>query len=276
MTAPWLRRAFPVLALVGALAFAIPLAVAGDDAPASAPAKTEATKTPSPIHSMLAWVGGQVTGSPERMCPSSEKGGAAWRAWYAGGKDVPLAGLRDAMVADGWTADRLIAFFGEMAKAHGDEKGCDGCPSAAKTDAAAKTGAAAKSGDCGSCPKAGECGESGACGKAGETGETGETGAAAKASGAAKAGGCRGCPESGECTPSRGCAKGECPEGCCKDGGECAGKDCAQKDCAKGEGCGPCPKGAAKKACEGSCPKEEAKPSETSDTTTGAEAGKSS
>ena len=30
------------------------------------------------------------------------------RAWFEGGPHVPLADLRDALVADGWTADSLL------------------------------------------------------------------------------------------------------------------------------------------------------------------------
>ena len=101
---------------------------AGDEAPAAkpatpAPAAAEApkpatdaaaTKTPSPVVSVLMWVGKQVAPSLECACPGTPEGETAWRAWFTGGKDVPLAGLRDALVADGWTADRTVAFFREM------------------------------------------------------------------------------------------------------------------------------------------------------------------
>jgi hypothetical protein len=79
------------------------------------PAETPATKTPSPIHSMMGWVAKQVAPSLECPCPGTADGEKAWRAWFDGGKDVPLASLRDAMVADGWTADRTVGFFKEKA-----------------------------------------------------------------------------------------------------------------------------------------------------------------
>jgi hypothetical protein len=112
---------------------AAPAKPAAEATPATPAAKSE-TATPSPVHSILQWVGSQVTGKTECMCPGSPEGEVVWRKWYAGGPDVPLAGLRDHMVKAGWNADRTIAFFQEMAKKHaaqGSEccegKGGDGC-----------------------------------------------------------------------------------------------------------------------------------------------------
>lgn len=115
-----------VASAVGAAAFGA-FALAGDPpapaapppAPAPAPApEVEAPEppaadrpaTPSPLLSMWRWVG---TTAKAGGCgdPTTPEGEAAWRAWFAGGADVPLAGLRDALLADGWTADRFVPFF---------------------------------------------------------------------------------------------------------------------------------------------------------------------
>jgi hypothetical protein len=129
-------------ASVAALAFLSTSVFAGDDAPSApadapkaapvdapkpaAPATTEApkadTKTPSPIATMMMWVGKQVMPNLANACPSTAEGEKAWRGWFTGGADVPLAGLRDAMVADGWSADKFVTFFQAMAKA--SSEGC--------------------------------------------------------------------------------------------------------------------------------------------------------
>jgi hypothetical protein len=140
---------------VGALALTS-AARAGEEAPqapaskpaasAEAPATTEAaTKTPSPMHSLMGWVAKQVAPSLECPCPAKPEGEKAWRSWFAGGADVPLATLRDRFVADGWTADSFVTFFQKMAQG-----GCD-------------KGACAK-GDCanGDCAK-GDCAKSDGC-----------------------------------------------------------------------------------------------------------------
>jgi hypothetical protein len=93
------------------------------EAPKTEAAKSE-TKTPSPIHSMMGWLGKQVAPNLECGCPSTAEGEKAWRAWFAGGKDVPAAAIRDALVADGWTADRVVSFFQAMAKANAGS--CEG------------------------------------------------------------------------------------------------------------------------------------------------------
>ncbi len=93
------------------------------EAPKDAAAKPE-TATPNPMVSVMKWLGMQVTGGKGSMCPSTKEGEAAWRAWYAGAADMPLAGLRDALVKDGWTADRTVSFFQEMAKAQGGDCPC--------------------------------------------------------------------------------------------------------------------------------------------------------
>ncbi len=164
---------------VGACSFA-GLARAGDDAPkapaaeATKPAaeapKTDADapKTPTPMHAIMGWIASQVAPGLENPCPSTAEGEKAWRSWFGGGQDVKLAGLRDALVAQGWTADRTVTFFQEMAKASAPackdckeckgEKGCDGgmcgegkCP------------CDGEKGECpeGKCPKAGA--EKGEC-----------------------------------------------------------------------------------------------------------------
>jgi hypothetical protein len=153
------RSLFLGVALAAAAAFAFSSTLSADDAapkapvaspasdaaPAAPAASTEApktsevakpdTKTPTPIHSMMGWVAKQVAPHLECGCPATAEGEKAWRAWFDGGKDVPLAGLRDAMVADGWTADKTVAHFKAMVakmKASGDCAGkCDG---AAKAD----------------------------------------------------------------------------------------------------------------------------------------------
>jgi hypothetical protein len=113
------------LALFAAAAsFALP-ALAGDGGPAAV-AAAEPT-TPTPLHTMLMWVGKQV--SPDSCaCPTDAKNDAAWRAWFAGGNDVALVGLRDALVQGGWDADRTVAFFQSLrpTKCGGDRAGCDG------------------------------------------------------------------------------------------------------------------------------------------------------
>jgi hypothetical protein len=149
---------------VGAFSFH-QVARAGEDAPpakaapeatkADAPktgettkTETPATKTPAPIWSVMMWVGKQVAPNLDCACPAKPEGEKAWRTWFAGGKDIPLASLRDQFVADGWTADRFVTFFQEMAKKQCDCKGGD----CAKGDCA-------KSGDCakGDCKKEGCC-----------------------------------------------------------------------------------------------------------------------
>ena len=154
-------RYFAVLAILAAGVFSLSrIARAGEEAPkapasetakpaaeapkATEPAKTDAaktveapaTKTPTPMHSLMGWIGKQVAPNLDCPCPGTAEGEKAWRTWFAGGKDVPLASLRDRMVADGWTADSFVTFFkakGDCSKgdcAKGDCKDCakkDGC-----------------------------------------------------------------------------------------------------------------------------------------------------
>jgi hypothetical protein len=128
------KRLFAALALVAAGAFATNLAFAGDDAakPAASPAstaeapktaETPATKTPTPFHSVMGFLAKQVAPSLECPCPSKAEGEKAWRDWFSGGADVPMAGLRDRLVADGWTADRFVTFFKDMSS----KQGCGDC-----------------------------------------------------------------------------------------------------------------------------------------------------
>src|SRR5688500_12795568 len=133
------------LIAVGALAFH-GVARAGDDAPKAPaldakPAVTSTTpktddckndcKSQSPICVMMGWVAKKVAPNLECACPGTPEGEKAWRGWFAGGKDVRLAELRDTLVAQGWTADRTIAYFKEMAAkmkagecCEGDDKEC--------------------------------------------------------------------------------------------------------------------------------------------------------
>jgi hypothetical protein len=156
------KRLVAALALVAAGTFATNLAFAGDDAakPAAPAAKadapktaeTPATKTPTPFHSVLGFLAKQVAPDLECACPAKAEGEKAWRSWFDGGANVPMAALRDRLVADGWTADRFVTFFKDMSS-----KSCGDCSKGdcAKGDCA--KGDCAK-GDCakGDCAK-GDC-----------------------------------------------------------------------------------------------------------------------
>ena len=152
---------FTVLALVAASTFALGAAFAGEapvakadpaSAPATGKAEAPATKTTSPIHSMMGWVATHAVGDLDSPCPSCPKAEAAWRGWFDGGKDIPLAALRDHLVADGWTADRYIGYFQQMSKAHGKAGGeCGDCDKEC-ADRCDK--------DCSDCPSKGDCGDS--------------------------------------------------------------------------------------------------------------------
>jgi hypothetical protein len=175
------------------------VARAGDEVPTAAPAAaaeapktaetpktTPETKTPSPVISVLGWIGKQIAPDLACPCPATEAGEKAYRAWFAGGKDVPLADLRDRLVADGWNADRLVAHFkAARAKACADG-GCD----------------KSKCGD-GACDKS-KCGDGGCC-----KGKTGDATAAASTENAKADGGC--CKGSGERADGKPCCGG------CKD-----------------------------------------------------------
>ncbi|MDJ0520720.1 MAG: hypothetical protein QNJ90_01455 [Planctomycetota bacterium] len=224
------------------------LAFAGEDAPVAKPAaetktapttvaKKPETATESPIHSMMKWVAGHV--SDDCACPSTEKGEKQWRAWFAS-KDAKLAGLRDAMVADGWNADRTIGYFKKMmaAKSGSDcgscdkaascdkAKSCGGCDKSKSGGAAAPTGDAGTSGAtaksskcCGSCDKAkdcsgGGCDKSKSCGgcdkskSGGASAATGDAGTTGDASG--KKSSCGGCDKAKSCDKSKDCSGGGC------------------------------------------------------------------
>jgi hypothetical protein len=135
------HRIFAVAAAVavGALAWN-GIARAGESVPSapaagkSAPATEAVTKTKSPIHSMLGWVGKQVAPDLACGCPAKPEGEKAYRAWFAAGKDAPLAGLRDQLVADGWTADRFVEHFKAMT-AKMEKGSCDGAPCGDKAKA---------------------------------------------------------------------------------------------------------------------------------------------
>jgi len=186
---PISKRLVAALAFVAAGTFATGLAFAGEDtakpaspetkasAPADAPKTAEktteapATKTPSPLHSVLGYLSKQIAPELECACPAKPEGEKAWRGWFAGGANVPMAALRDRLVADGWTADAFVGFFQKMSK-----KGCGDC---SKGDCS--KGDCSK-GDCskGDCAK-GEC-KGGCKGCKGEdkAGETAKPDAAAK------------------------------------------------------------------------------------------------
>ncbi|MDJ0976301.1 MAG: hypothetical protein QNJ98_17705 [Planctomycetota bacterium] len=153
------------LAVVAVAAVCFNGAFAGEEVPAKAAPKTDApetpavvvkTKTASPMDSMMGWVSEQIktTKGAEGSCCG------AMKAWFAGGKDVPLAGMRDRLVADGWTADSTIAFMKKMKAAKSAD--CGGC------DKASDCGGCDKAGDCSGCDKAKDC--CGGCDKAGECG----------------------------------------------------------------------------------------------------------
>jgi hypothetical protein len=94
---------------------------------------------------MVRWVSKQIT-TEGCGCPKTEAGQAAWRAWFTGGDEVALAGLRDMMVQVGWDADKTIAFFQKAAE-RGDCGGSCGGNCRENCDGE-------RSGDCGNCPKA--------------------------------------------------------------------------------------------------------------------------
>jgi len=225
------RSFFATAVLLSAVALvATGIAWAGDDAadkpaPATseAPATAPLTATPSPIHTMLKWVGSQVM-EGDAACPSTEQGEKAWRAWFAK-SDGPLAGLRAAMMKDGWNADRTIGFFKQMAAAQkGDCGGCDKtdgkcCGNCDKSKgAAAPAGDAGQAGDAASGCCKGKC-KDGGCDKSKckDGGCDKAKGAAAPAGDAGKTGDaapkcpCTGKPQS-DCS---GCGKDSCP--CGKD-----------------------------------------------------------
>lgn len=174
---------FTALALVAASTLVLSGAFAGDEVTPSADvsaaatdtsaekAEAPATRTTSPVHTLMGWMATRVVGDLESPCPSCPKSEAAWRSWFSGGADVPLAALRDQLVADGWTADRYIGYFQAMAKSQpkscgdcdkecGDcdksstdcDKDCSDCPSKA-------SGNCDK--DCGDCPSKGASNEKG-------------------------------------------------------------------------------------------------------------------
>lgn len=227
------RLPFLAAALVAAGALCLP-ALHAEETPQAAPqptveaspscggcpsaAKASATKTPTPMHSLMAFVAQQVGPEVGCPCPSKPEGARMWRAWFAGGAEVPMAALRDRLVADGWTADRFVGFFQEMAGAASAEGGCDK----------------------GACDK-GAC-EKGACGKAdkGVSGAMGAAGDAAAKPSSDKPSSDKPCCGSAEC-PKGGCEKGSCDKGSCEKGA------CGQGGCEKKAGCG-------KGACPGSEP----------------------
>lgn len=212
------RLPFLAAALVAAGALCLP-ALHAEETPQAAPqptveaspscggcpsaAKASATKTPTPMHSLMAFVAQQVGPEVGCPCPSKPEGARMWRAWFAGGAEVPMAALRDRLVADGWTADRFVGFFQEMAGAASAEGGCDK----------------------GACDK-GAC-EKGACGKAdkGVSGAMGAAGDAAAKPSSDKPSSDKPCCGSAEC-PKGGCEKGACGQGGCEKKAGCGKGAC--------------------------------------------------
>jgi len=241
-----------IVALVLGLALVTAgIAWAGDDAPAAKPAaeaktapttvaKKADTATPSPIHSMMKWVGTHVMEGDDCACPSTAKGEAAWRTWFKA--DSPkLSGLRAAMLKDGWTADKTIGFFKTMAANKSCGEGCNGCDKA--KGAAADAGDAGKTGDAsGACNGKGCCGKkakgAAADGAASDTGDAGKTGDAA-------GGCCKSKKDGGCCKKAKGAAAdtgdagktGDAAGGCCKGKKDCSG-GCDKKSggCCKNKG----------------------------------------
>jgi len=82
-----------------------------EEAPAQGQKKAPA---PNPLDTVMRWAMGELGAQVGK----DGKGGdadARLRKWFEGGDDVPLAGLRDALKADGWTPEKLKAWG--MAKA---------------------------------------------------------------------------------------------------------------------------------------------------------------
>ena len=256
-----------IVALVLGLALVTAgIAWAGDEAPAAKPAaeaktapttvaKKADTATPSPIHSMMKWVGTHVMEGDDCACPSTAKGEAAWRTWFKA--DSPkLAGLRAAMLKDGWTADKTIGFFKTMAAKKSCGEGCNGCDKtkgAAADGAASDTGDAGKTGDAaGGCCKSKSGGCKKAKGAAADTGDAGKTGDAAGGCCKGKSdGGCKGKSDGGCCKDKKDCSGG-CDKksgGCCKDKGAAADAGDTGKTGDASEKC-PCT-GKDKKDCGG-------------------------
>lgn len=116
-----------------------------------------ATKTETPMCSIMGFVTAEMkkTKGAEGQCCKG-----AMKAWFAGGKDVPLAALRDKMVADGWNAETTIAFFEKMAAARAAKAdAAKVVPTAATGDAAApaKGDCSGCDKDCSGCDKAKDC-----------------------------------------------------------------------------------------------------------------------
>lgn len=148
----------------------------------------------NPMMVMMVWVAKKVVPEGTSMCPSTEDGEKAWRNWFDGGKDVPLAELRDHMVKMGWNADKTVGWFQAMAK--GKAKDCGSCAKGAAAATPAETKAVG--------------GAAGVAGDAGPEGKSSECGGCCK-------GKCGGCDKAkGDCNGCKDKAKGECCGGCDK------------------------------------------------------------
>jgi hypothetical protein len=204
-------------------------AFAGDEVPAAQPAaKTDApattapavtapaTKTETPFHSILMYVGSQVCGG-ECQCASTPEGSAKWAAWFDA-KDAVMPGLKAALIADGWTKERFISFFATMAKASGScSEGCDCEKCESKGEC------------CGKCKSGEECDKGCECPNKAKAPAGDASGSASDASGDCPKGCCNGCKKdkadaapTGDATSgSASDTAGDCPKGCC---GGCAKK----------------------------------------------------
>jgi len=75
-----------------------------EETPVAVQAERAARPVPAnPLQSVLRWLVGESLEGRATRDPL--------RAWFDGGPDVPMAGLRDALAADGWTADSLRAWL---------------------------------------------------------------------------------------------------------------------------------------------------------------------
>lgn len=97
-----------------------PAGPTAEDGPVLAPAdaggtgvaaKERAPRTLSPVQTIAGWMARSLGTDGVAGYPNGSADEQVWRAWFAAGADTPLAPLRDALVADGWTADRFLAYF---------------------------------------------------------------------------------------------------------------------------------------------------------------------
>lgn len=68
-------------------------------------------KPRSPAETVHRWLAGEI----EKWGGAAEGARTPLHAWFEAGNDVPLAGLRDALKKDGWTADQLVQWIQRQA-----------------------------------------------------------------------------------------------------------------------------------------------------------------